>query len=746
MPVEHMETGGPQSFTSTKLDPPALPPGLVDRPDLLQRLVASQASLILIDAPAGWGKSSVLAAWSHSVDESRSFVSVRLGSEDDEPSAFWSYVVAAIYSSEETVPSEVAEALAASGTDSLRTLVPRLINNLNDSGRSIVLALDDYHQITDSAIHSSVEYLIVNAPRGFQVAIASRTDPPLPLARWRAAGSLEEVRLTDLQLSPSNTHELLTKRFGLDISQQNAALLCDRTEGWPAGIQLAGVSLARDTDPAEFITTFAGNDRNIADYLTTEVLHRQPEERSKFLQATSLLQGMTAELCNYVLETTDSAAVLEGIERENLFLVPLDSKREWFRYHHLFQEWLSNNLRINESAERIIELHSRAADWLQQHGAEEQAVDHLLAAGNTDAAAATIESFLSKVAFIHYGRVRKWLPEISQDVAAHYPRICMSHLARCLAHGDYKEARGWFATLDEALDAASDDERDFLRPYAGVYRGIYALHKLKLELAEEEFRSLVDDQTPRAQVPAEYARGLLGITLFWLDGPRDAVPYLREGSLYRRRLAMFDTSVTPFLAAAHAEMGEWELCESVIDEAFALPGMSFSRFPDTMPAHYAKARLLHHRGQLDEAVEEARRGLDQARAWVFPSFTAWGFLVLSDVTDDPAEKRRLLEEAERHSALYSSKHYLHRAIVQSRQTLDSKWPIIGADGAMFEALTRREMEVLRLFRSDLPLRDIGRELNITLNTAKGYAKSIYRKLAVSSRDEAVSVATKTGII
>ncbi|MCP4961709.1 MAG: hypothetical protein GY925_20885 [Actinomycetia bacterium] len=405
-----------------------------------------------------------------------------------------------------------------------------------------------------------------------------------------------------------------------------------------------------ETDPTEFITTFAGNDRNVADYLTSEVLQRQPTERSRFLQATSLLQEMTAELCDYVLETTGSAAVLEGIERDNLFLVPLDSKREWFRYHHLFQEWLHNNLRINEDAQRIIELHTRAADWLQWHGAEEKAIGHLLAAGDVDSATEIIELVLSRLDFIHYGRVREWLPAIPQHVAADHPRICLALLARCLTNGDYKEARALFATLDEALLALGDDEREQLRPHVGVYRGTYALHRLDLEVAEEALRSAVDDRTPRALAAAAYARGLLGITLFWLYGPREALPYLREGSRHRRQMSMGDTGITPLLAAAHAELGEWELYESAIDEAFAIPDMSLSRFPDTMPAHYAKARLLHHRGQLVEAVDEAQRGLDQAKAWIFSSFTAWGCLVMSDIASTPADKRRYVMEAELHGA------------------------------------------------------------------------------------------------
>ncbi len=214
----------------------------------------------------------------------------------------------------------------------------------------------------------------------------------------------------------------------------------------------------------------------------------------------------------------------------------------------------------------------------------------------------------------------------------------------------------------------------------------------------------------------------------------------------RQRMSMGDTGITPLLAAAHAELGEWDQCESVLLEAFALPEMSWSSFPDAMPAHYANARLLNHRGHRAEAVDEAQRGLDQAKGWPVPAFVAWGWLVMSDIASTPAEKRRLLMEAEMRGALHSGHHYLARAIAQAREQLDSKWPIIAADGAVAESLTRREIEVLRLFRSDLSLRDIGRELDITLNTAKGYAKTIFQKLAVNSRAEAVTVATEAGVI
>lgn len=746
MSAEDKQTPGSQSLTSTKLDPPALPVGLIERPGLLRRLTKSTAAVVLIDAPAGWGKSSALAAWSHSADEQRSFAFVRLGREDNDPRAFWSYIVAAVHGTDETVPTEIADFLAAPGSDPLRTLVPSLINSLNSGARSIVLALDDYHQITNAAIHGSVEYLIEHAPRGFHLVISSRTDPPFPLARWRAAGWLEEVRLGDLRMSTSDTLEMLATRFGVSIEQSDAELLCQRTEGWPAGIQLAGVSLAGDPDPADFIQTFAGNDRNIADYLTNEVLGRQTNERSDFLLATSLLDVMTAELCDHLLETTGSVRVLQEIEQENLFLVSLDSRREWFRYHHLFQEWLSHSLRIAESSERIVQLHSRAAEWFHDNGFLERAVDHLLAAGNSDDAASIIDVLLSRLAFVHEGTVRQWLPAIPDPVASRYPRICLAQMARCLTHADYSGARRWDQTLGEALAAAPADERETLRPHVGVYRGLLKLPTSSLDATEREFRSVVDDETHRASAPASYARGLLGIALFWSAGPREALPHLQQGSRDRQRLSMGDTGITPLLAAAHAELGDWDDCESALSRAFALPEMRWSSFPDLMPAHYANARLLNHQGLNAEAVDAAQRGLDQATAWPVPAFAAWGWLVLSDIASDPAEKRRLLTEAEMNGALHSGRHYLGDAIARARERLDSRWPVIAADGAVAATLTRREIEVLRLFRSDLSLREIGRELDITLNTAKGYAKAIYQKLGVSSRAEAVTVATAAGVI
>ncbi len=746
VPAEPNRAVQPHPLISTKLEPPARSKAFIGHRDLLQKLTARRSPLLLLVAPAGWGKSSALAAWSNAEDEDRTIALVRLDEEDDEPRAFWSYVVAAIYGLGQEPPAAIAGALTAPGGDSLHAIAPSLINDLDRIDQEIVLALDDYHLITDPVIHLSIEYLIERAPPNLQIALASRSEPSLPIPRWRASGILNELRLNDLRMSADDATELLATRFGLAIDRPDAELLCQRTEGWPAGIQLAGVSMTTDPDPSAFIKAFAGNDRNVADYLTNEVLRRQPDDRARFLLETSILDALSAELCDDVLETTGSAEMLEAIERENLFLLPLDSTRHWFRYHHQFQEWLLHTLRVTGDESRLTALHARAAAWHLEHGSEDRSVDHHLAAGDAEAAAAIIDRQLARLAIVHEGPVRHWLPAIPPRVAAHHPRICIAQLARCLSRASYDEANDWLSTLDASIAGLGEDARARLDPHINIYRGLYALPMLDLEVAASSFRSVVENGNNQASIPSAYARGLLGLTLFWLSGPADALPHLQEGAADRQRLALGDTGITAYLAAAHAELGEWGRCEATLVTAFARPTMPWSRYPETMPAHYANARLLHHRGRQAEALDAAELGLAQAKNWPAPAFTAWGHLVLSDIAAAPADKRHHLLEAELHASSYRATHHLRTTIARAKERLDSTSPVTTPTGAVAEELTRRELDVLRLYRSDLTLRGIGNELDITLNTAKGYAKSIYRKLGVNSRPGAVAAATEAGMI
>lgn len=331
----------------TKVNQPPPVAGLVERPEVVGQLIDSATRFTLIAAPAGWGKSTVVAEWAGSNAENRPFAFVRLGPEDDDPTSFWRYVLASI---DQTMGGHTDAAsddtLPAPGIDPTRSLVPNLINRLHDLDEPLVLAFDDYHTMSNPEVHSSLAYLIDNTPRCLHIAISTRSDPPFPLAGYRAAGTISEVRAEQLAMSSEQTQQFLNRRFDIDLTAGDAALVCERTEGWPAGIQLAGLSLANEPNPSAFVASFAGDDRNIADYLATEVLRRQPADLRQFLLATSILDEFNADVCDFILETNNSAAMLEQIEHSHLFLVSLDSRKRRYRYHHLFRDWLRHEHRL----------------------------------------------------------------------------------------------------------------------------------------------------------------------------------------------------------------------------------------------------------------------------------------------------------------------------------------------------------------------------------------------------------------
>ncbi len=746
MAHEPRQTDRERLLTATKLDPPVVPVGLIDRPGLVGRLIEPTASLIVIDAPAGWGKTSLIASWAAAEGEARPLAYLRLGPEDDDLESFWAYVVAAVCSVDQRMGADIDHMNTPTGVDPARSLVPAMINCLHDHDDAIVLVLDDYHVVTDTQIHRTVDYLIENRPHCLQIAIATRSDPPLALSRLRAAGSLIEVRAADLRLSVVEAQQLLAERFGLMIEREQVAVLCERTEGWPAGIHLAGLSMTSDPDPAGFITSFAGDDRNIADYLTSEVLRRQPEKRKEFLLRTSVVDEFTAELCDHLLQSTGSGGILEELEHENLFLVALDTRRQWFRYHNLFRDWLRHNHRVGAGHDEIRSLHRRAADWLLQYDLADRAVGHLVAAGDVAAAAATMESLLRGLPLVNHVPVRKWLKAVPDEIASTHPAVCMARVSLAVAVGDVDGAGLFGGLLNEALDTIDDShEIEKLSSQARVFHALVSSIGDDTAGAERQLRAILDDEDPTQSTPAAYAEGLLGMTLLRTSGAEAALHHLRDGSLARRRLSITDGGVTAHLAAAYAGLGQWRRAEEVADEAFALPIPSGSRYPATLAAHFAMAQVHRHRGRDDEARAEAQAGLDLARSWVQPSLVSWGCVVMAGVERSRDRRRRLLAEATKLLGQCDRNSSVGRQIAAAERELATSWPAASGE-PMVDTLTKREIEVLRLFRGDLPLRAIAGELYISHNTAKGHARAIYQKLGVNSRAEAVSVAAGAGLI
>ncbi|ORA07632.1 hypothetical protein BST14_27005 [Mycobacterium arosiense ATCC BAA-1401 = DSM 45069] len=373
--------GEPAVLLATKSEPPAIRAQLIERAGLIDTLSTEPSrKLTLLSAPAGWGKTTLLAQWVRGADDRRRRGWLSLDASDNEPARFWACAIVALG---KAVPGVAPRALKhiTMGADVRRVVLPTLLDELAAIDYQIALVLDDYHLVENRTVHEQVAFVVERMPQTFQLVIAARSDPMLPLARLRARGELLELRAEQLRFEAGEAADLFGGVLGLELTDAQVQLLFRRTEGWAAGLYLAGLSLAGRIDAAAFIQTFAGDNRHIVDYLMAEVLEGQPSHLREFLLRTSILGRLSGRLCDAVLETSDSASVLEKIERENLFVVPLDMSRQWYRYHQLFGELLRTELRRSEP-DLVTDLHRRAADWFKREGLVDEAVPHLVAGGD----------------------------------------------------------------------------------------------------------------------------------------------------------------------------------------------------------------------------------------------------------------------------------------------------------------------------------------------------------------------------
>jgi ATP/maltotriose-dependent transcriptional regulator MalT len=351
----------------TSLLPPTPRAGLIPREGLQSLLQAGLGGkLCLLDAPAGYGKTTLLAQWSATAGAGRvAWVSLDKGHND--PTRFWISVAEAVRTVEPHVGAAALQALQRPSADLDRVVLPSLLNDLSECDSPLVLVLDDYYLVTAATCHQTLSVFLDYLPVGVHVMLATRVDPPLPLARMRARGELTELRVADLRFTDEEAFALLNAAMGLRLAADEVERLVERTEGWAAGLYLAGMSLRGRQDPAGFIAAFHGDNRHVADYLAADVLARQPEEITRFLLRTSVLRRLSGPLCDAVLEAEGSTGILGELERSNLFLVPLDDHREWYRYHQLFGELLRLELGNREAAV-IPGLHRRATAWHRSAG------------------------------------------------------------------------------------------------------------------------------------------------------------------------------------------------------------------------------------------------------------------------------------------------------------------------------------------------------------------------------------------
>src|SRR5690242_6464946 len=453
-----------QGVLSTKLHVPPPPPGFVPRPRLAQALGEGLArGRVLVCAPAGSGKAELLAGWARS--DGRLVAWLGLDAGDSDPARFWRYVVAALDGARPGLAGRVGPPPPGSSEG----LVTALINELAADPRpdEVLLVLDDYHLIDSGPVHESVAFLLENMPPGLRIVLSGRADPALPLARLRARGQLAELRAADLRFTGEEAAALLDEAAGPGLPAAVVAALVARTEGWAAGLQLAGLSLRGHADAAGFVAAFSGSHRFVLDYLADEVLDGQPAQVRTFLLETSVLERLSGELCDAVTGRADCQAMLADVERAGLFLVPLDDVRGWWRYHHLFADLLRARLQAEQPG-RVPALHRAAAGWCEEHGLADDAVRHALAAGDAGWAARLVERHVEELLGRGEGAtLRRWLSALPAQSVRGRPRLCLAQ-AYGAAQGFQLEAlealledaeRGYAAGGDQPYEPSSGPPR-----------------------------------------------------------------------------------------------------------------------------------------------------------------------------------------------------------------------------------------------------------------------------------------------
>jgi LuxR family maltose regulon positive regulatory protein len=512
---------------ATKLYIPKPRPGLVTRPRLRERLRrGAESRLTLVSAPAGFGKTTLLAEWlDETAGEDHSVAWLSLGPEDSEPASFWTYVVTALHTA---APGEGSGALELIASSPLPTgqLLTTLLNELAAAPGEVWLVLDDYHLADSRDVSDGLAFFLEHLPPNVHVVLSTRADPALPLSRWRARGELTEVRAADLRFTSGEAAAYLNGVAGLDLASPDVAALEERTEGWIAALQLAALSIQGREDVSGFIARFAGNDRYIVDYLVEEVLQHQPEPVRGFLSHSAVLDRLTGPLCDAVTGRDDGSHMLMALDRANLFLVALDDRREWYRYHHLFADVLRVRM-LAEQPDLVPLLHQRASQWYERHDLAEEAVRHALAARDFDRAA-----YLMELAVPAIRRDRQettllgWLRALPDDVVRRSPVLSVFYGYMLMVSGDLDAVSPRLDDAERALAAVPDgpaprwaetEELSTLPATIAVYRASLAQARGDVAGTAEHARHALDLAGPADHLARGGAAGFLGLAA-WAQG------------------------------------------------------------------------------------------------------------------------------------------------------------------------------------------------------------------------------------
>ena len=646
---------------ATKLHIPRPRPGFLARPQLTQRLAEGTArELVLVCTPAGFGKTTLLADWARRGQRPVAWLS--LDEADNDPVRFWRHAAAALDGARPGVASPVAGLLQGQQSASFQAVAATLVNQLASVADAVVLVLDDYHLIQAQPVHQSLGFLLEHLPASLRLVVASRVDPPLPLARLRARGQLAELRERDLRFTPEEAAELLRTAVGAELSDAAVAALEDRTEGWVAGLQLAALSLQGHANPAGFVEGFSGSHRYVLDYLTEEVLDRQPELLRTFLLETSVLGRLSGPLCDAVTGRSNSQQLLEQAERANLFLVPLDEVRGWWRYHHLFADLLRARLH-QEQPEQVPALHQAAAAWSEGHGLVDDAIRHALAAGDAVWAARLIERHFDDLLRRNEdATLHRWLQGLPADVVRVRPRLCLAQALWAWIGGRLEAVEPLVAEAERAYPAVAEEPYE---PSVGRATSLVA----NVPAAIATFRAglgCVQGDPERAtrfghqalahladadRTLGSFARWYLAVAE-WLRGRLAEAEQALAGLVAEQRGAgeRYFARLCYDLGQVQHAQGRLDAALATYQQALDAAGGAARLLPPAGMALVGQAGVLYERGELEAARDHATEGVGSWRQLSYSLQLVAGLATLARIRQAQGDQAGALEaitEAER---------------------------------------------------------------------------------------------------
>ncbi|MGE5222200.1 MAG: AAA family ATPase, partial [Omnitrophica WOR_2 bacterium] len=603
------------SLLATKLYIPPARPNAIARSHLINKLLSGldhPGSFTLVSGPAGFGKTTLVSKFVSQLQRPVAWVSLDEG--DNDAVQFWTYLITACQLVWEDIGGSALELFNSQQELPPDTAPSILINDLTADDRQIVLVLDDYHTIQTRSIHAGMQFLLDHLPPNLHLIVATRTDPPWPLARMRASNQLVEIRTQDLRFSVNETLEFLNRTMGLKVSPEDAASLEERTEGWAAGLQLAALSLQGRSDTPAFVKAFSGSDLYVADYLVEEVLQRQPPDIRKFLLQTSLLKRMNAGLCEAVTGCQDGQTILQAIRHDNAFIIPLDSQGHWFRYHHLFAELLQSHLNEAFSKDEIAALHLHAATWFEKNQYYVEAVQHAFAAKNYEKAASLVDQYGQEMFFSEQHSILiHWLEALPGEYAQSHPRLEIYRLLIDLLQGKLDMFEQTLIEKEKLIQSLpKSPENNRLRRRALVYLALfYAFQNTAkaIQIAEDVLAEIPEaDLHTRAYLYSAFYRG------FGMDGDieKSAAAY-RESFRLAEITGQYEmisntTKIRTFDLCQYGRLDEAaEYCQRIVDAGAQRKSKVF--FP-AGPAYVGLAGIHLERNDLDKAEEYLAIGLD----------------------------------------------------------------------------------------------------------------------------------------